>query len=404
METTLTYLTYLGVVLLVGLLMSILAKKLNMPNVLLLLLSGIGLANIKYNGELLMNFNPAFLMGISMLALVMIVFDGSSKFKWREFDTLSFKALNLIIIFLLLNMIILSTASYFIMGFASIPLALIFAVIMSGTDPATVLCLFKSKLNRAVEILKVESVLNTPLIVLIPFIILDVMTIESGAFTTFLGQVVPFIQQIITGVGAGVVLGVIVFKLMRKFYSEELSPLAVMVTALLAFVLAENLAGNGVLAVTTLGLMFGNMYVKEKTTLKEFSKIFSNALEILVFVLVGFMVHLTYSVPFFLKAFAIFIILIGIRYLAIQITFRHDNKFTVKNKLFMAMNVSKGISVAVLALSFSLKNIRGMAPVLDLILVLMIFSIVLSTVVGKLAKYMIIISEEKKTCPVKEEK
>ena len=48
METTLTYLTFLGVVLLIGLLMSILAKKLRIPNVLLLILSGIALANIKY--------------------------------------------------------------------------------------------------------------------------------------------------------------------------------------------------------------------------------------------------------------------------------------------------------------------------------------------------------------------
>jgi len=389
MDTTLIYLTYLGVVLLIGLLMSILSRKLRIPKILLLLLSGIALANIRYNGKPLMNFNPNFLIGIALLALVMIVFDGSSKFKWREFDTLSYKVLKLILIFLALNIVFLSTAAYFFMGINSVFFAVIFAIIMSGTDPGTVLSLFKKKLNRVVEILRIEAILNTPLIVLLPFILLDAMYLDVSFFSRFLEQGLPFLQQIITGIGAGVVLGVIVFKLMKKFYSEELSPLAIMVTALLAYVLAENLGGNGVLAVTTLGLMFGNMYLKEKTSLKEFSKIFSNALEILVFVLLCFRIPITFSKAFIFKSLLLFLLVIIIRYIAINITFRKEKGFTLKNKLFMTLNISKGIAVAVLALSFSLKNIAGMKPVLDLILIIMIYSIVLSTIVGKFSRHFI---------------
>ncbi len=389
MDTTLMYLTYLGVVLLIGLLMSILSRKLRIPKILLLLLSGIALANMRYNEKPLMNFNPDFLIGIALLALVMIVFDGSSKFKWREFDTLSYRVLKLIIIFLALNIVFLSTAAYFLMGLNSVFFAVIFAIIMSGTDPGTVLSLFKKKLNRVVEILRIEAILNTPLIVLLPFILLDAMYLDVSFFSRFLEQGLPFLQQIITGIGAGVVLGVIVFKLMKKFYSDELSPLAIMVTALLAYVLAENLGGNGVLAVTTLGLMFGNMYLKEKTSLKEFSKIFSNALEILVFVLLGFMVPITFSKAFIFKSLLLFLLVIIIRYIAINITFRKEKEFTLKNKLFMTLNISKGIAVAVLALSFSLKNIAGIKPVLDLILIIMIYSIVLSTIVGKFSRHFI---------------
>jgi len=389
METTLTYLTFLGVVLLIGLLMSILAKKLKIPNILLLILSGIALSNVKYKGEPLIHFEPAFLIGIALLALVMIIFDGSSKFKWREFDTLSFRVLKLIMIFLILNIIFLSTATYFIMGLSSIPIALIFAIVMSGTDPATVLTLFKTKINRIVEILRIEAILNTPLIILLPFVILDAMNLKLSVVSRFLGQGILFLQQIVTGIGAGVILGVIVFKLMKKFYSEELSPLAIMATALLAFVLAENLGGNGVLAVTTLGVMFGNMYLKEKRSLKEFSLIFSNALEILVFVLLGFMIPIVFSLQFLLKSLLIFAIIILIRYMAILITFRREKNFSTKNKLFMAMNASKGIAVAVLALSFSLRNIAGMNLILDLILMVMIYSIILSTIVGKLSKFFI---------------
>lgn len=396
METTLTYLTYLGVVLLIGLLMSLLSKKLKVPPVLLLLLSGIGLANLKYKGEPLMTFDPNFLVGVAILALVMIVFEGSSKFKWREFDSLSFTVLKLIIIFLVLNVALLSTATYYIMGLESVYVAVIFAIVMTGTDPGTVLSLFKTGANRIIEILRIEAILNTPLIVLLPFLLIDAMNLDFGIVSKFVEQLVPFLQQIITGVGAGVVLGIVVFKLMKKFYSEDLSPLALMVTALLGYVLAENLGGNGVLAVTTLGFMFGNMYLKGKTSLKEFSNMFSNALEILVFILLGFMVPIVFSVGFLIKSLIIFIILLLIRHVAILISFRREKNFTIKNKIFMTLNISKGIAIAVLVLALSLKNVPRINFILDLTLVMIIYSIVLSTIVGKLSKYFIKIDVNKK--------
>ncbi len=403
MEQTLVYLTLIGIVLLIGLIMSIIAKMLKVSNVLFLIISGIILGRLNARSGNIFSFDTSFLIGISLLALVMIVFDGSSRFKWKEFDTLSLKVLKLIIIFLALNMVFLSIVTYYVMGLDSIILAVIFAVVMSGTDPATVMALFKTRVNKIVEILKMEAILNTALVILIPFIIIDSLAMEKNIISGFIGYGMPFLQQIATGIGTGVVLGVIVFKLMKKFYSEELSPLAIAATAILGYILAENMGGNGVLAVTTLGVMFGNMYLKEKGSLKEFSLIFSNALEIFVFILVGFIIHVSFSIEFILKSLVIFGALLIIRYAAILISFKKDSKITLKNKAFMTLNAPKGIAVAVLALTFSIRNIPGMLPVLDLIIMIMIYSIILSTIVGKLSKYFIdiYIEKENEKCLVK---
>ena len=66
------------------------------------------------------------------------------------------------------------------------------------------------------------------------------------------------------------------FKAMKRTYSEVLSPVATITAALLSYILAENLGGNGVLAVTTLGVFFGTITVKKKVHLQEFSSMFAN--------------------------------------------------------------------------------------------------------------------------------
>ena len=96
-DLSLVYLGYLGTILLIGLFVTLLARKLKIPNFLLLILIGIALANIPYKGEPLISFPQVFLTALAILALVMIVFDGTSKFKWKDVDTISFKVLKTII-------------------------------------------------------------------------------------------------------------------------------------------------------------------------------------------------------------------------------------------------------------------------------------------------------------------
>lgn len=394
----LIFLTYLVIILLLGIVSSILAKKLKIPNVLILLFVGIFLNNYKYGGQSLISFPTEFITSISILALVMIIFDSSSRFKVRQIDAISGRAAKLTIIFLLSNLLLLAFAHNIIYKPQSVLLSFLFAAVMSGTSPDTVLSMFKNLKNKVTQLLGVESIINTPLMVLIPFLLIDLMLSVEGNFTIsiFLEQFRPFALQILTGIGTGVVVGLIIFKTMKKQYSEEISPLALIAAALLTYILSENLGGNGVLAVTVAGVMFGAFYVKEKKHLMEFSLIFSNFLEILVFIFVGLLIEIPFNLMFFVKSGGLFLIYVLIRFVSVEMSLPGTKDFTFKEKLFITLNMPKGIAVAVVASTLLIYTVPGAANfipglnlLLDIVLIFLIYSIVLSTIVIKFANYFI---------------
>jgi cell volume regulation protein A len=392
MADPLLYLTYLGLILLTGIICSIFAKKLRIPNFLLLILVGIIVSNITYKGELLIQFSPLFLTATAILALATIVFDASSRLKIREFDALSISALKLSILFIFMNTIILGFATYFLYKPISPLLVILFAAAMSGTSPSAIMtALREGKKIKVFELLEIESIVNTPLVVLIPFLILDIIgnVQEQFGFSILLDQISPFTQQFITGIGAGVFIGVLFFKAMKKRYSPTLSPLALIAAAVLTYTVAEHLGGNGVLAVTTMGLFFGNVFIEHKKKLQEFSETFSLILEILVFVLVGVIIKVPLTLDFFFKSGLLFLIFIFVRFISILISqFKRD--FTFKEKLFMSLNVPKGIATAVIAFTLATYiNIAGMKLILDLILAFIVYSMILSTVTIRLSKFFV---------------
>lgn len=384
---SLTFLTYLAIILLLGIICTIISQRLRIPNVLLLLLAGVLLGYIQEHGIQVIRFPAIFLSTVGILALVMVVFDSTSRFKLKEFGELSLSALKMSIIFILLNIMLLSVAVIVIFRVNSIFLALLFATLMSGTDPGTVLAMFKKSKNKVLKLLEIESIINTPLCVLLPFIILNLKESFSDLeFSTFMNELLPFLQKFVTGIGAGILVGLVVFRIMKRQYSETLSPLAIITAALLTYILAENLGGSGVLAVTAIGLLFGSVYVKEKLRLYEFSAVFATSFEILVFVLIGLSIKIPLNMTFILKSVSLFGIYILIRFSSIHLAFYEEN---IKEKVFMALNAQKGITVAVVTFMLMTIGIQGLSEILDLILMFMFYSIVLSTIVAKHSKYWI---------------
>ncbi|MEA2036758.1 MAG: cation:proton antiporter, partial [Nanoarchaeota archaeon] len=207
-------------------------------------------------------------------------------------------------------------------------------------------------------------------------------------FSKFLEQVGPLIQQFVTGIGTGIVVGLIVFRIMKNKYSVTLSPLSIITSALLTYIVAENLGGNGVLAVTTMGLFFGNIYVSHKVQLSEVSSFFANSLEILVFILIGLIIKIPLNPTFILKSLLLFAIYLIIRYFAITISLR-GLKYNFKEKLFMAFNVQKGIAVAVVAFTLTTLDVFGVKTILHLILLFMLYSIVISTIFTKFSRFFV---------------
>jgi len=393
MSNVLLLLTYLAVILLIGLLTSIISQRFRIPNILLLLLIGIGLGRIDYNGAKLISFPEIFMTGISILALVTILFDSWSRFKLKK-DYFSLHALWLSIVLLIFNLIFLTAFTMVIFDVESIFLALIFSALMSGTDQAVVMPMFKGIKNKVFEFLGFESLLNTPLIMLIPFIILDLKEAlkDDIGIAIIIGHLVPLLQQFVIGIAAGVLMGFVMLKFMRKNYSAVLSPLAVIISALLAYIIAENLNGSGIFAVASMGILFGVVHLSHKPQLQSFASIFSNPLGILVFVLIGIIVSIDFSANFLIKSLLLFLVYILIRFVSILFALRGMD-FTMKEKVFMSLNVQKGIAVAVVVFSLATLGIEGIGTILGLSMAFMLYSIILSSIVLRIARFFI---EEKK--------
>jgi len=326
-----------------------------------------------------------------VLALVLIVFDSTSRFKLKEFDEESIPAIKLTAVFLIMCLVFMTLFTHYLYK-VPVLIALLFSAVVAGTAPSVVLAMLGDVKNRVLKLLEVEAIINTPLIVIFPFLILEF--IETGVDISnltaqFLDQVLPFFQQIIVGIGSGVLVGIVVFKIMKRFYSELLSPLSLIVAALISYVLAEALKGSGVLAVTTLGLFFGSVYVKQKEQMQEFSSFFSYALEILVFVLIGLVIQVSFTLEFILFSLGLFVLMILIRYFAVNLSF--GKKYNMREKVFLTLNAPKGIAVAAVAflLTTFQAEIPELARITDLILVFILYSIILSSLVAKFSSFFI---------------
>ena len=377
------FLSLLVFVLLVGLAITLISRKLRISHVLFLILGGLILGSQASNLDI--QISHFALVILAIIALVTIVFDGSSKFKIKTVDDLSFKAIKLILWFIFFNILIITIPVSFLffgsLDAVSIIYSIIFAVIMAATDPATLFSILREKTNRVIEFVKVESIINTPLTIILPFVFLSLIdNINLAPASLIEVYFTNLMTNVIVGIGAGVLIGFTYFKAMKKFYSEKISPLALITACLLTYILSENIGGSGVLAVAVLGFIFGNMWLSHKEELKEFSSMFSGVLEILVFISLGFIVQLNLNFKFVLYSFIIFLLLIVSRYLSVYL---FKKEYDSKERWFLTLNMPKGVGTAVLVFSLSVLGYSGLEVVNNLIIMVMIYSLVLSTIVCK---------------------
>lgn len=371
----LLFLVFIALIFLLGILSIFLSNFVKVSRILFFLAIGIILSLMG-----LFDLSPIFIAAISILALAMIVFDTSSRFKHRLKDDLSFEAFKLTIIILILNIIFLGIAFFFLYS-SSVNLwfVVILSLLMLGTDITSLTIMMKKLDTKLIDFLDIESAINTFFVILTPFIAFSL----TGDYSQgILSSVYPMLLNIILSIGVGVVLGLIFFKLLYTKYRETLSPIIILTSIVLGYIVAENIGGSGVLAVVVIGLFFGAFYLKEKERLIEFSTLFTGSLEILVFILAGIIVKVPLTLDFILISIVLFIILVILRIIAVFASL--GDMFDTKEKIFLALNAEKGLEVGVIILALSAMKIPSFEPILQLAVAFMIYSIILSYFVANI--------------------
>ncbi|VVB81520.1 Na(+)/H(+) antiporter 1 [uncultured archaeon] len=373
MQEALIITTAIAFLLFVGVLCSWISSKLRIPDVLLLIITGMAFGAIQYKNVALIEFPNVFLNSVAILALAMIVFDSTARLRLRELDTFSLKAVNLTFLNTIFILVFFTIAAKYILN---LPFwtSLLFSALMTGTSPEIMLE-YTGK-NKALMLLKLESIFNTPLTVILPFLVLDLMEkIKITMLTEIIEQATPFVMKFIVGIGTGVFIGIVLFKVVQKAYTQVYSPLAVIVAALLSYVLAENLGGSGVLAVTALGLFFGNAYAKDKINLLGAESVLAKALYILVFMLAGLVIKIPYTTEFFITSAIMFGVYTIIRFAGCWTSVKN-----AKEAIYMALNAPKGVATAAVVFMLAVHNIEGISTIIDMTFAFILYSIILSAI------------------------
>ena len=262
-----------------GVIVANLMKKVRIPDTFLLLLVGLICGPTIWRNPAVARYIDFIIVDVSAmsvvpdflrtLALVLIVFTGAFNLDFSELKKFSNIAVNLAFLIVFLNTVILGVAAKVIFSLNWIPAFLIGAII-SGTDASVVFSFEESlkKYKNVLPILKVESILNSPLSVLIPILFLDLLDISPGTVLAPTVYISQFWQMIVAGIGSGIVIGLGITKIIGRML-REYSSLLIFSIALLTFGLSEAVGGSGMLGVAVAGFIIGNLGFPHKERVKD---------------------------------------------------------------------------------------------------------------------------------------
>ncbi len=385
--------TYFSFLLGFGVLVANIMKKVSVPDTFLLLLVGLVTGPTIWRHPAVARFIDFIIVDVSAmsvvpdflrtLALILIVFTGAFNLNFDELKKFSDVSVTLAFLLVFLNTIVLGIAAKLIFGLTWIP-ALLIGAIISGTD-ASVVFTFEVPLKKygdVLSILKVESILNSPLSVLIPVLFLDLLEISPGTIVAPTFYLSQFWQMIVAGIGSGVVIGLGISKIISRML-KEYSSLIIISIALLTFGLSETVGGSGMLGVAVAGFIIGNLGFPHKDRVKEFQSEFSDMLRISVFTLLGAQIFLDLNplllLVEFLFAFLVFVVRpIFVSYLARGI--RDDTGFEGFTLLQLA--APRGIASAAMAPIAAVAV--GDSLIMNIVFMVIFFSVLLSTLTTNL--------------------
>ena len=243
----------------------------------------------------------------------------------------------------------------------------LFGAIVSATDPATLIPLFKQqKVNEDIKtVIVTESVFNDPLGIVLTTLAIAMIIPEAheahlleviaGYTSLYPGAVIFFLYEIISAVAIGAFLGLLGYWVVKKIGSAIPPELAGLLMAMGGFFLGELAMTSGYLVATTIGIIFGNhsLIFKNKKVNERFDKLLASELSfseklsdissVFIFVLLGATINLSSLGATFLKGsiLALLIILV-VRPLAVLIILPLG-KWNIKQYLFISLEGPRGI-------------------------------------------------------------
>lgn len=409
------------------------AKVLKLPSTIGLMILALGLSIFVVLGESL--FRTLKELAVSIMTeynfsdvllnvmLSFLLFAGALQIDLKKLGEEKWTVFLLATFGVLISTFIVGTLIYYLLPLVDIQFdylyCLLFGALISPTDPISVLAMIKqTRASKNLESqISGESLFNDGTGVVTFLTILHLVTIGSSGEVHVSSAVFLFLQEVVGGIGMGLVIGAVGFYLL-KIIPNEFTEIEVLVTLSMVLGgsgLAEVLHVSGPLAMVTMGIMVGKEGRSEKFAnvtgeyVYKFWHLLDEALNAILFILIGLQVIIiNWKLDYFYAAgFAIVTVLIA-RFFGVSIPIstirlrRKLPKYTIRVLTWSGLR--GGISVALaLSLYDTVRRYGVNHEIIDIIIAMtysvVVFSIIVQGLTMKKVFDKIAPPDDKQTSP-----
>jgi cell volume regulation protein A len=284
-----------GLILAIGTLAGLLARKIRVPDVAVFLVVGmaigpeaLGLIDLKVDSVL----NQIILLfGASY-----ILFDGGASLRFHVLKQVWITIVVIATVGVLITAAITGLAAYYVFGVPWI-VALLLGATVASTDPATLVPIFRQIhiRDRVAQTVMSESAFNDAMSAIVTFSVLAV-AMGTGEFS-LMESVADLFWQSAVGIVAGIMAGYLAALLIahkRWALLAEYAPAVTLAAVIGAYFAADDLRASGFMAVFVFGIVLGNkeafgfaMEPGEERKLEEYVSTTAFILRLFIFILLG---------------------------------------------------------------------------------------------------------------------
>lgn len=273
------------------------------------------------------NFNKTLMGGM----LSFLLFAGALQININELLEKKWEIIILTTVGVIISTFVVGSIIFWISQLLGLALSyfycLLFGAVISPTDPIAVLGIIKQAgIPKSLETLIAgESLFNDGIGVVVFLLLLNIVT--SGLELSLSHIALLFIEEVIGGIAFGLLLGWIVFRLLKSvdYYQVEILITLAIVTG--GYSLASALHISGPLAEIVAGLLIGNhgrrLAMSEKTRehLDNFWELIDEILNALLFVIIGLeILVITFSTQYILYGLLAIPIVLLARFISISVS------------------------------------------------------------------------------------
>lgn len=381
-----------GIIIVLGFIGNFLFDKLSIPDNLLLITFGIIL------GPVLKIIEPSGFSNIapifSSVALLIILFDGGMNLNLYKVLDESPKALLLGFLNVLISMAVTIAFTSILLGWAPL-YGLLLGTIVGGTSSSIVFS-FTKKLNtpeRINTLLSLESVFTDAIVIVVSITLLDLLVEAKSASLVVVSRMI--VSALSIGVVFGLICGVVWLQLLSSIKDNSYDDILTLSVALLFYGLTEQLGGNGAIFSLVFGLVLGNGaeigsifrmegIVDIGSIMRKFMNQMSFFIRTFFFVYLGLILFVENQWMILYSVILSLLLLFG-RYLGVVLTSFRDVELQRYNSLITFM-MPRGLAAAIMAQLVATSGIVNASLFPDMILVVIITSVIITSIGGSYLK------------------